>query len=102
MFARTRFGARTSLIGGSLTLLLLVGAAVRAVPAGAQGVPPECYPLGREWQSDIQGRDLAEDMGDYHNANVYVGAANAVLEQLKAHGCAPQDWPPERYIQEWG
>jgi hypothetical protein len=102
MFARTTFGARTSLVGGVLALLMLVSAAVSAVPAGAQGVPPECYPLGRKWQSDIQGRDLAEYMGDYNNANVYVQAANTVLEQLKANGCAPQDWPPEPYIQEWG
>jgi hypothetical protein len=91
-----------SLLGGSLTVLLVVGSAVTAVPAGAQGVPPECYPLGREWQSDIQGRDVSEYMGDYNNANYYVDAANAVLVQLKAHGCAPENWPPERHIQEWG
>jgi hypothetical protein len=88
-------------LGGWL-VLLVAGAAVSAIPAGAQGVPPQCYPLGRQWQSDIQGRDVAEYMGDYNNANVYVDAANAVLVQLKANGCAPESWPPERHIQEWG
>jgi hypothetical protein len=102
MFARMGLGAKKSIGTGSLALLLFAGAGVTAVPAGAQGVPPECYPLGREWQSDIQGRDVEEYMGDYSNADVYVDAANAVLLQLKAHGCAPQDWPPERHIREWG
>jgi hypothetical protein len=88
-------------VGGWL-VLLLAATAVSAVPAGAQSVPPQCYPLGREWQSDIQGRDLAEYMGDYNNANIYVDAANAVLVQLKANGCAPENWPPERHIQQWG
>jgi hypothetical protein len=102
MFARTRLGASAPLVGGSLVLLMLAGTAVSAVPASAQNVAPECYPLGREWQGDIQGRDFAEYMDDDNNANVYVDAANAVLVQLKAHGCAPRDWPPERHIQTWG
>jgi hypothetical protein len=92
-------GTKTALIGGGVALLsLLGGVAAIPHPAAAAELPAVCYPLGDQWVSHIRARDMSLYFGDPNNASINARAANLVLRQLKANGCAPEDWPPEREV----